>query len=644
MRKLLALLVAVSLTAARLHAQSPLATYADAFETRAGATTPVIRYDVRIDTAAARLAVVMHVERAPATVRIAIPRWAPGAYRLVDFAARLRNVTVATSAGERQVADSALGRGSVWPAPGAGALAVPGGTLEVRYEIVGDSSPNNRAFLRASGALLDGPATYLYLLGSTLAPARVHFAVPTSWRIVTGLRPTLDPMSFYAPSYDVLIDSPVLMGDARSLAVRQFDIDGVPHRAAWWRRPGAPAFDTAALVAPMPAIVRQVKHIFGWIPYRDYSFLFIDGTGGGLEHLNSTTIGISAAAVARNPLAHLDVTAHEYFHHWNVKRIRPVALGPFDYQKVTRSRSLWLSEGVTDYFANAIVRRAGFISESDARDALASSIESYLGNPANAIVSPERSSMSAWDPPAVNHGYSLSYYLSGGLLGEILDVRLRAHNEASGGMDALMRRLRDRYAGAKGFTDADIRREAGAVCGCDMNPFFTDYVSGAKPFPLADFAGALGWRLVVERAPATDSAGNAVPDRRVAIIPYGGAGSAGGAMGGPLKLSVGDPTSAWGRAGLATGDTVLAVNGIEVSSPAAFRAALARITIGDSVAVLVRRGAERTVTVPITGYDRVRVRLEELPELTDAQRRARDRWMHGDPSASAPPDSVGTRS
>lgn len=623
--------------AVRLAAQAPLATYADAFETRAGAATPAIRYDLRVDTAAARLSIVMHVERAPATVRIAIPRWAPGAYRLVDFAARLRNVTVVTSAGERRVADSAFAGGSVWPAADAPPLAVPGGTAEIRYEVVGDSSPNNRAFLRASGALLDGPGTWLYLLGETLAPARVHFDAPASWRIVTGLHPTLDPASFFAPSYDVLVDSPVLMGDARSLAVRQLEIEGVPHRVAWWRRPGAPAFDTTAFVAPVPPIVEQVKRIFGWIPYRDYSFLFIDGTGGGLEHLNSTTIGISAAAIARDSLAHVDVTAHEYFHHWNVKRIRPVALGPFDYQRAPRTRSLWLSEGVTDYFASAIVRRAGLVTGSAARDALASSFESYLGNPASAVLAPERSSFTAWDTPVVNHGYSLSYYLSGGLLGEILDARLRARDARSGGMDALMRRLRDRYAGPRGFTDADVRREASAVCGCDMSSFFASYVAGAKTLPLADVAAALGWKLVVDRAPAVDSAGAPLPDRRIGVIPYGGAGSAGGAMGGPLKLSIGDPTSAWGRAGLITGDTLVSVNGAPVASAAALRALLAPLAIGDSVTVRIRRGSERSFAAHLTGYARVRVRLEELPSPTAAQQRARERWMHGDPVAAPSP-------
>ena len=640
MRSSFALLAAAMLTAAALTvadplaAQTPLGTYADAFETRAGANTPAIRYDVRIDTAASRLDIVMHVERAPATVRIAIPRWAPGAYRLVDFAARLRNVSVVTGAGERSVADSALAGHSVWPAPGAAPLAVPGGTLEVRYEIVGDSSPNNRAFLRSSGALLDGPATYLYLLGQTLAPARVHFDVPARWRIVTGLRPTLDSASFFAPSYDILIDSPVLMGDDRSLVVRKLDVAGVPHGVAWWRRPGTPAFDTSAFVAPVPSIVAQVKRIFGWIPYRDYSFIFVDGTGGGLEHLNSTTIGVSAAAIARDSLAHADVAAHEYFHHWNVKRIRPAALGPFDYQRVTRTRSLWLSEGVTDYFAGAILRRAGLVSEDAARDALSSSIQSYLANPASSVLAPERSSFTAWDSPVVNHGYSLSYYLSGSLLGEILDVRLRSRNEASGGMDALMRRLRDHYAGAHGFTEAQLRHEASAVCGCDMAPFFASYVAGGKTLPLADLATALGWRLVVERAPAVDSAGQPLPDRRVAIIPYGGAGSAGGAMGGALKLAIGDPTSAWGKAGLATGDTLVAINGTPITSAVAFRAALASLAVGDSVTVLARRLGERKVVVHIGGYERLRAQLEELPSLTPAQRRARDRWMHGDTSTA----------
>jgi predicted metalloprotease with PDZ domain len=361
----------------------------------------------------------------------------------------------------------------------------------------------------------------------------------------------------------------------------------------------------------------------------------VDGVGGGLEHLNSTTIGMRAATIARDPLADVDVSAHEYFHHWNVKRIRPVALGPFDYQRITRTRSLWLSEGVTDYYAGVLLRRAGVVTEDDARAALASSIQSYLANPASTWLSPERSSLTAWDPPAVNRGYSLSYYLSGALLGEVLDVELRAHNPNGDGMDDLMRRLRDRYASTRGFTDGEVVSLASSVCRCDMTPFFVHYVSGGTTLPLERFAHTLGWNLIVERGPAVDSSGRALPDRRVSITGYGGLGSAGGAVGGALKLAVTDPASAWGRAGLATGDTVLAVNDSIVRSPADFQRAIATLEMGDTVTVRVRRGAvPRTVRVIISGYDRVRARLEPMPHPSAEQLRARERWMHGSNAAT----------
>lgn len=627
-----------------LAGQSPLSTYAEAFETRAGATSPDVRYDVRVDTARGRVSIVMRVDRAPDTVRLAIPRWAPGAYRVADFASRLRTVVVRTGGVSLAVADSGLGTETVWPSRDRPPLRVAGGQLDVRYEIAGDTAPNNRGFLRGSGALLDGPATYLYLLGHTLAPVRVHFEHPAGWHTVTGLVPTADPDRYSAASYDVLVDSPVLFGDDRSLVTRTLDVDGIPHRIAWWRRVRAPSFDTAAFVAPIAPIVRETRRILGWVPYREYAFLFVDGAGGGLEHLNSTTIGMRASTIARDPLADVDVTAHEYFHHWNVKRIRPIALGPFDYQRVTRTRSLWLSEGVTDYYAQVLLRRSGIVTEDEARAALASSIQSYLGNPASTWLSPERSSITAWDPPAVNRGYSLSYYLSGALLGEVLDVTLRSRNPDGGGMDELMRRLRDRYAGARGFADADVVRLASSVCGCDMTPFFTRYVSGGATLPLERLARTLGWNLVVERGPAVDSTGRALPDHRISITSHGGLGSAGGAVGGALKLSVTDPSSVWGRAGLATGDTVLAVNDSSVRTPADFQRVIAALGVGDSVAIRIQRGdAPRTVRVGVGGYDRVRVRLDPLPHPSAVQLHARARWMHGSEAGRIQQRTLGRR-
>jgi predicted metalloprotease with PDZ domain len=141
---------------------------------------------------------------------------------------------------------------------------------------------------------------------------------------------------------------------------------------------------------------------------------------------------------------------------------------------------------------------------------------------------------------------------------------------------------------------------------------------------------SLGWNLVVERGLAVDSTGRPLPDHRISITPYGGLGSAGGAVGGALKLSVTDPTSVWGRAGLATGDTVLAVDDSTVRSPAEFQRVITSLRVGDSVAIRIRRGsAPRTVRVVVGGYDRLKVRLEPLPRLSAKQLRARRRWMHG---------------
>jgi predicted metalloprotease with PDZ domain len=236
----------------------------------------------------------------------------------------------------------------------------------VRYRVgypsaAAAQAANNRAFLRETGALLDGPATYLYLAEHKLAPAHVTFEVPAGWRIATGLVPTTEPRTFFAPSYDVLADSPVLMG---ALRVWRFTAAGAPVQVAYWPQPDATPFDTAAFVASVRAIVDSAAGIFGGVPYRDFAFLYVDGAGGGLEHLNSTTIGAPSAALAADPRSRTSVTAHEFFHLWNVKRLRPAPLGPFDYQRPVRTTALWWSEGVTDFFADEIERRAGLTSET----------------------------------------------------------------------------------------------------------------------------------------------------------------------------------------------------------------------------------------------------------------------------------------
>lgn len=609
---------------AALRAQDSVSTYADAFESRLHPSQPQLAYTVAVDPAdlsAFRLE--LAVRNAPDTLRLTIPVWAPGAYRLVDFWRQLRDVEVSVAGKPVAVVkeDSVTWR----------AVVQRGSEAMVRWKVgwptrEGGSAPNNRAFLARTGALVDGPATWLHLAGRTGLPAHVALRVPDEWKVATGLVPTSDPRAFFAPSVDVLIDTPLLMGS--TLHVWPFAVRGIPHRVAYWAKPDAAPFDTARFVDAARRIVETAAGMVGTLPYREYTFLFVDGAGGGLEHLNSTTIGASSASLSRDALAEASTTAHEYFHLWNVKRLRPAALGPFDYERAVRTTSLWWSEGVTDYFAEALRRRAGLEDEAAAKQALEGNLTSYFGNPAHDRVSPERSSWTAWDPPSVNGGYTLSYYLSGALTGELLEMTLRDRTHGARGMEDVFRLLLARHAGARGFGSEDLVRAVNDACGCDLQEFFARHIQGHEPLPVARVVALAGWRLVVDTAEARTAQGAPAPDLRLAITPVGGMGSAGGPAGGRPRLSVGNGESAWARAGLVSGDELVAVDGQPVSSGEALRAALAGRRIGDTVRVdVVRAGTPRTVTVPIAGYRTVRARLEELPEVTAQQRLVRRGWM-----------------
>lgn len=608
---------------APLSAQLPNRGYADAFELRVDRRQPVLLYTVRADAQdLTGFQLRLDVRNAPDTIRFAIPIWAPGAYRVASFHRNLRDVRVTGASGDVPVVreDS-----STWRA------VVPGGSASITYRVRFPSAAaaraaNNRSFLRDTGGLIDGPATFVYLTAFKLAPAHVRFDLPASWRIATGLTPTTDDHVFAAASYDVLIDSPVLIGGFRDW---HFLVDGVPHRVAYWLQPDARSFDTTRFVGVIQRIVETARDIMTRLPYRDYTFIYVDGAGGGLEHLNSTTIGIGSDELRRDATAHASVTAHEYFHLWNVKRVRPAVLGPFDYQHPVRTTDLWWSEGVTDYFAAEILRRSGLESERDALRAIRDNIESYVGNPAHTRISPERSSWTAWDTPRVNGGYSISYYLQGALLGELLELQIRRATSNTRGMDDVERLLFDRFAGDRGFTSEDLLHVVNEVCGCDLQDFFERHVNSAEEIDFDRYFSAAGLRIGVSREEAVDSARRPLADQRIGVLTPAGYGSAGGAAGSRLRLIVSDPRSVWGDAGLLTGDELVSLNGAEVRTPADFREAIGKLAIGARATVqFLRDGRMASVIVHLKGYERTGVTLNSLSELNEDQRSLRQKWLN----------------
>jgi len=597
-------------------AQNPLRHPSDAVEIRFARSQPVVHYTLRVDTADLSLiAVELRLRNVADTVRLAMvahPEYDDRYWRFVE------DLRVDTPGGAGAVAreDSA-----VWRVTTRGSEAV----VHYRIRLPPPVSPRAawRPFLTPTGGLVGGPHSFLYVVGATLAPAHVTLDLPPAWEAVTGLESTADPRTFFAPSVGVLVDSPMLVGRLRTW---RFAVDGVPHRVVYWPLPAAALFDTAALVNGIERLVQQAVALFGRAPYRDYSFLFQDGAYGALEHRNSVTLGLPSADLARDPTSLLGEIAHEYFHTWNLMRIHPAEYGDADYRPPARTRGLWWSEGVTMFYADLLRRRAGLPTSDSTRPAhVEGLIGRYLASPGNSRFSPESVSVIAYGgPPGALGDYSASTHLQGELLGTMLDLIVRDATRGTRSMDDVMRAMFERFSGEGGFAGQDIARTVGAVCGCEVRPFFDAYVRRATPLDFNRYLALLGLRARVSWSPALDEEGRPVPDLRLYAWQPPGEDT--------LRLQITDPASSWGRAGLHSGDRIVALNGTPVASVAAFRTIVSGLRIGDSVTVAVRRGAGPfRARVVVGGYDRPVVRLEEIPQATERQRRMRAQWLAATP-------------
>jgi predicted metalloprotease with PDZ domain len=615
---LLAALVAVADPG---QAQHPLAHPVDAVEIRFARSQPVVRYSLRVDADdLSGFDVEMGVRNAPDTFRIAMaahPEYDDRYWRFVDGP----RVDARGQPGMVMREDSAVWR-----------VVAPGGQATIRYRIRLPAAEGSlraawRPFLAPTGALTGGPHAFMYVVGAPLAPSHVNLDLPADWEVATGLVPTSDPRAFFASSADVLVDSPIFAGRFRSW---RFAVDGVPHRVVYWPLPDVTPFDTTAFVGALEGVVRQAVALFGRAPYREYTFVFQDGAYGGLEHLNSATLGAPSSALARDQAPLIGEAAHEFVHTWNLMRIRPAERGGVSYRQTGQSRGLWFSEGLAMYYADLLPRRAGLRVNDSTRVAhLERLLERYLFNPGNAAISPERASLAEYGTPPGSLGdYDPSVHAQGELLGMMLDLIVRDATSGRRSMDDVMRAMLDRFSGARGFTGRDVERTVADVCGCPMQAFFDSYVRSARRIDVDRYLRLIGLRARVTWEPAVGADGRPAADRRiVAWTPPGER---------RLSLLLNDPSSAWGRSGLHTGDRVVAVNGTPVATWPEFRGAIAGAGVGDTIDVEVTRPTGRWRTkVVVAGYNRPVVRIEEIGGATERARSLRAQWVAGTPTVAS---------
>ncbi|MFN2636788.1 MAG: hypothetical protein ABR585_07175 [Gemmatimonadaceae bacterium] len=579
----------------------------------ASAAGPQISYRLDVNSGPpASITVSMYIDGAPSSVRLAMavhPEYNDRFWRYVrDFRASSGGVALNVKHdSENSWAVSTLRQ-----------------QAEIHYRIeLPPEDPTNHAVwhtsVDANGASINATDTFMYLPDFPGAP--VTLTVPGSrWRVVAPL-PTVTAdagAAFTAPNAATFLDSPIIMGPA--LRVWRFAISGVEHRIVYKPLPNAVAFDTTQFVDAIRRVANEAVAVFYKVPYRDYTFFLEDGAWGALEHANSVTIGMPSRDLAADSRAYLSELAHEFFHTWNLMRLYPEDRGKLSDRDPEESTGLWFSEGVTMFYAEALTRRAGFPERGLARkDLLAESIESYLGNPGNTRISPELASARAVDSIGTSGDYDPNYYTQGQLLATVLDIIVRDSTEGKRGLDDVMRDMYSRFALKKGFTTADVEHSISEVCDCDLHRFFVDHVRGARPIDFNRYLSSIGLRVFVDTIPATDSAGRRMPDLRIWTYPP--------RSGGRMRVMIQDPSSVWAKAGLHTGLEIVAFNAAPIDSFPDFRRAIRQVKLGDVVPVdIVQQGTARRINVPVTGYSRVRARVENLAAVSATQCVKRELW------------------
>jgi predicted metalloprotease with PDZ domain len=543
--------------------------------------------------------------------------WTPGSYLIREYE---RNVeAVKASAGGRSLAIDKTTKNR-W-------RIATGGTREIMltYRVYSHEMTVRNNWVDADFALINGAPTFMTLADSAGSrepaynrPHDVTIELPAGWKTsVTGMpdAPGGAPNHYRAPDYDTLVDSPIVAGNP---AIHRFTVDGKPHLLVDVGEGGV--FDGERAAGDLEKIVQVDKQFWGSLPYDKYVFFnLLVSASGGLEHKNAVVMMASRWATGTRDkyLAWLSLASHEYFHLWNVKRLRPLELGPFDYEHENYPRSLWISEGLTDYYGDLQLARAGLFTRDEYLHELSKGIRALQTTPARLTQTAEMASFDAWikqyrpDDNTVNS--TISYYTKGNVLGFLLDARIRAATGDARSLDDVMRLAFARYSGAKGFTPEDFRKTASEVAGTDLGPWFTRALESTEEL---DYGPALDWFGLQFRPPSPASAD-----------PPGWLGAKTKIDAGRLLVeNVPRGTPAY-AAGVNPGDELLAIDDFRVL-PEELAARLAAYRPGRGVVLLVSRREElKRLEVTLGAEPPDRWTLQIRPDATPLQRAHLMKWL-----------------
>lgn len=570
-------------------------------------------------------------------VELMMAVWTPGSYLVREYARNVEGLSASAPDGSpRAVRKTRKNRWEVELGDDAPER------FNIRYRVYAREMSVQGNWVDSSFALINGAPTFLTLADDPAPrPHEVALELPPGWLTsVTGMpeAPGAGPHRYVAADFDTLVDSPIYAGNP---AVHEFEVDGKPHYLVNEGEGGV--WDGPRSARDVEAIVRAQRDFWGSLPYDKYVYFnLLTENGGGLEHKNSTVLMSSrwATRTRQGYLAWLNLVSHEFFHTWNVKRLRPAELGPFDYEQEVGTRSLWVAEGITSYYDRLLVRRAGLCTDEeylagDPPSAGSSTrkpkndIERLHEVPGRLVQSLEDSSHDAWikfyrrDENTPNTG--ISYYTKGAVVGFLLDAAIRRATGDAKSLDDAMRLAYDRYSGERGFTPEEFRATVAEVAGIELDAWFDLALASTEEL---DYGKALDWfglRFAKPKAPS----GEVDPDAENGDAAAGKAwlGLTTSREDGRLVVSGVKRGTPGYEAGFNVGDEILAIGEFRVR-PDALTRRLEFYRPNETVAVLIAR-RDRLTTLDVTlGQEPTESwRLEVDPKAAAERAASRKKWL-----------------
>jgi predicted metalloprotease with PDZ domain len=551
-------------------------------------------------------------------VDIKMPVWAPGSYLIREFAKNVEGLSAADKSGKK-IGVQHISK-NTWR------ILSEKADFTVSYRVYCFEISVRTPFIDTSHAFLSPTGIFMYPDGMISEPSTVTVKPFEGWtKISTGLEPVSGKANtFSAADFDILFDSPIEVGNQE---VFGFDVAGVRYEVAMY---GGGNYDVNRLMTDLPGVITHESAVFGENPNKRYVFIVHNyNTGsGGLEHLNSCVLGVSRFSYGTEAgyLGFLRLAAHEHFHLWNVKRLRPKALGPFDYENENYTTNLWIAEGFTSFYDKLMMNRAGFQSAEKYLDAVLGDIRTVENQPGNRIQSVSESSFDAWikyyRPGENSRNATISYYNKGAIIGLLMNLEILHATKGRKSLDDVMRAMYEEYYKnqKRGYTDAEFRAMAEEIAGISLAKIYDKYVNGTEPVNYNEYFQYAGLRVV------TDTPGRSKPALGATISLYGGR---------LMVAHVDRGSSAW-DSGLNVNDEIVAINGsrlnaTQLSDPAISNEAdkaIAGMQVGDSFDMLIARdGLIRKIRITLKGNPLTTFRIvaEETPD--PLQLEVRRKWL-----------------